>query len=939
MQTFIEKSIEQIITKSLPTPSTYIILPTRRARKKWQEKYSENRKAELLPRILAISDFLENLSDIVIADQVTLLLELYQVYKKIFQENTENIQTFIYFGNTLIQDFNRIDLNIPKDKIQNFFEYLTASKAIERWGGNYITNSKQKKQVYQYFNYWEKLQIVYINYKKELEKKNIGYRGLLYQKLNKKLSITYIEKQKIDRICFIGLNQLSLSEVLIIKKLNKQIPTEFYWDIDDYLLENDQQEAGIHIKKSIKKLPNAYHKTITSNFSKRKQTIKLIETNSNIHQVKTIGQIITNRLEEIKEKSENLEDFSKKLKTTIIILPNETLLLPLLNSFSSGKYFNKPINYFLNITMGIPLSQTATFNYLTQLLNLINNKIIQKRETKILTSKIQALFSHQFIQKETQAKADELFNNAPAYTTIDNQLKSSFLQDETVQKSLGLIEKDDELLIKTLEVLETIIEKQHKTNTLEYQSLIETYKTIKSLDQKLNKIQQKIETKALIELTLKILKTTSVSLVGDPKQKIQIMGMLEARSLDFEEVYILSANEGTLPSKKQIETTIPYDIALNFGLPTYYDRDASTAYNFYRIIQRSEKITITYTDPFTSENGKEKSRYILQIKEELPNNTNKTIIEKRLTSKINISSIPVQKIKKTENLISKIKKQLEYGISPSAINLYTRNPIDFFLKYIINVNQSEERQETINNKDFGTVIHEALDKIYDNFTEKWITQEHIAEINNTNRLENLVRETIESNINGLSFEKGRNEISLEIITKLLQNYLQVIKKNAPYYIISKEKTYNATIPMQIDEIGEIKFKIIGKADLVDYANGNIRVVDYKTGKFDKPSLKAENLEEILTNYKKEKIVQLLTYKYLIYKQIQIDKIKLPDKNPNANVIPGFYFFRALKEEFQQYQIKEEPSKPLEFQAFAETFYLTFASQILNPDNLLVETIY
>ena len=52
------------------------------------------------------------------------------------------------------------------------------------------------------------------------------------------------------------------------------------------------------------------------------------------------------------------------------------------------------------------------------------------------------------------------------------------------------------------------------------------------------------------------------------------MGLLEARTIDFDEVFVLSANEGHLPPATKKNSFIPIDVKLKFSIRTYLDDDA-----------------------------------------------------------------------------------------------------------------------------------------------------------------------------------------------------------------------------------------------------------------------------------------------------------------------------------------------------------------------------
>ncbi|PIG96587.1 hypothetical protein CS542_08575 [Pedobacter sp. IW39] len=71
-------------------------------------------------------------------------------------------------------------------------------------------------------------------------------------------------------------------------------------------------------------------------------------------------------------------------------------------------------------------------------------------------------------------------------------------------------------------------------------------------------------------------------------------GITESRSLDFDHVYILGVNEGILPQVSASPSFIPDSIRRAYGLPVIENQDAISAYMFYRLLQRSRKISLVY---------------------------------------------------------------------------------------------------------------------------------------------------------------------------------------------------------------------------------------------------------------------------------------------------------------------------------------------------------
>ena len=61
---------------------------------------------------------------------------------------------------------------------------------------------------------------------------------------------------------------------------------------------------------------------------------------------------------------------------------------------------------------------------------------------------------------------------------------------------------------------------------------------------------------------------------------VQIMGLLESRLLDYDNVIITNVNEGILPLGKSSFSWIPFDVRKKFGMNTFVEQDHLYAYHF-----------------------------------------------------------------------------------------------------------------------------------------------------------------------------------------------------------------------------------------------------------------------------------------------------------------------------------------------------------------------
>ena len=144
------------------------------------------------------------------------------------------------------------------------------------------------------------------------------------------------------------------------------------------------------------------------------------------------------------------------------------------------------------------------------------------------------------------------------------------------------------------------------------------YKVYTLLEQLERTIESReIDTLSLLKLVKQQLKSGTIDFIGEPLEGLQIMGILESRTLDFEYVILAGVNEGVLPAGRSFNSLLPYDIKQNYKLPTYEQKDAIFAYHFYRLLQRSKEAVITFNTNKDAMGGGEPSRYIVQLEQEL----------------------------------------------------------------------------------------------------------------------------------------------------------------------------------------------------------------------------------------------------------------------------------------------------------------------------------
>jgi RecB family exonuclease len=362
----------------------------------------------------------------------------------------------------------------------------------------------------------------------------------------------------------------------------------------------------------------------------------------------------------------------------------------------------------------------------------------------------------------------------------------------------------------------------------------------------------------LFDLFQDIVRNERLKFNSESFSKIQIMGLLESRVLDFETVIISSVNEGVLPSGNTENSFIPFDVKIDNNIPTYKEQDAIYSYHFYRLIQRAKNVHLIYNTEVDALKGGEKSRFIRQLEFEGIHKINQIIINS-YTPKNEENLI---EISKTNEIINDLKNLAKKGFSASSILSYIREPLTFYYKKILKIPDELRVEETIESNTLGTVIHESLKEIYKPLINKFITTEYLKA--QLKKLDKIVKNQFKIIYNNGQFKTGKNLIILKVAIKYISDFIKLeiesIEKGNKIQIIGIEENFN--VKFQSKKFKE-EINLKGQIDRIDNLNGSLRIIDYKTGKkIEKRELNISSWENLEMDYDKIKNwFQLLFYAY------------------------------------------------------------------------------
>ncbi|MCX6266927.1 MAG: PD-(D/E)XK nuclease family protein, partial [Bacteroidetes bacterium] len=702
-----------------------IVLPNRRGGL-FLRKYlaAEIGKVTWAPTIFSIEDFMTNISGLQEAETLHLLFELFEVHQEIEGKNAQTFEEFLRWAPQLLSDFNEIDRYLGDAK--DLFTTLTEARAISIWNleGQPLTEF-EKKYLHFYqslYGYYEKLTI-------RLLAKNMAYQGLGFRRAAENVELL-MNKFPWRHIIFAGFNALTKAEETIIGTLRSEGKATLLWDADKYYLDDKHQEAGNFLREWTRKWPVKDHHWIFNDFEISEKQIEIIGSPDSVGQVKYCGSL----LQELVKKG-------KASEKTAVVLLDEGLLIPLLNSIPQEVDA-------INITAGLPLNQTP----LSSLFETVFQLHIHTAQFSYLVSKGIQKFYYRDVLKVLQH---------PYIHRIARSMmgENRFVFDETIDRiRLGhqifigiedIVSQDEDLFSANLTFLDAIFAGWQKPADVlaSFKTLIETIrasiggsmemeylfafsKIVNQLGNLLSDFPSELKIPAFYELYRQVISGTSLPFYGEPLKGVQLMGMLETRTLDFENVIILSCNEDLLPSGKINASFIPFDIKRSFELPTYRHKDAVYAYHFYRLIQWAKHVWILYNTESDQLGGGDRSRYLRQISCELPAyNPKITIKESILTTPlIKGEFLPVIEISKTGDVLAALEEKAKKGFSASSLNTYRNCALKFYFAEIAGIKEPENVDDTIDPAVLGSAIHEALNKLYKPYIDRHLTKEHLVEM-------------------------------------------------------------------------------------------------------------------------------------------------------------------------------------------------------------------
>ncbi len=818
-----------------------LVFPGRRAGLFFLKYLAEGLKGPVwTPSIITINDLFRSYSQLQLGENEILLFELYRVYSTI-TKTKESFDDFYFWGDMLLNDFDDVDKYLV-DAGKLFRNVYDLKRIDQQFGGlspeqgeiikQFWVNFNPEKQTdekIKFLSIWSGLFDIYTGFRKNLIESNLAYEGMLFRDVIEKGSWKQPLKKDWDMFHFIGFNALNECEKEIMSGLKAERKARFYWDYDNsYISPGKLNSAGYFLKDNLASFGNdmpagwEYDTCLSANTGNIKR--RIIDTSSDIAQVK----LLTRLLGELTGLS---VDYAHQ---TAVVLCDENLLMPVLTSLPE----NLPD---VNITMGYPLKQTSVYSLIRLLLEMQENAQIKNGEAHFNFRDVIAILKNSLIGDMINGTGEKIVMEInernlfmiPAGRFADNEILSIIFRKPTK------ISETSEYLKSILTLIAT---SEPKNNDKIAGEILPSgirnefiYRAILSI----NRLME-VSSKSDITFTVltwskildRLLRAQSVPFSGEPLTGIQIMGILETRTLDFKNLIILSVNEGILPSITGASSFIPFSLREAFRIPSINHQESIYAYHFYRLLHRAENVTLIYNSNPEGLRSGEMSRFLQQMKYDTYLTPDLLNLNFEIKNPMSVGTIVERTAEHNRLLYSRFS--VDNGrnkLSPLAINLWLHCRMKFYYRYVSGLKEPDRITEEIDPSVLGILLHECMKTFYEGFAGREVRPDDISPfLNNNIPVSELISSTIHE-----KFRKGNDSllaINETIVKNVLQIYLSRILEAdiriAPFKIRAVEKPVD--FKLSFAEGGSDRTVAIGGIiDRVDMKNGITRIVDYKTG--------------------------------------------------------------------------------------------------------------
>ena len=771
---------------------------------------------------------------------------------------------------------------------------------------NMDAEHSDKRHVAGFIKIWQVMNEIYRKFREELAAEGLSYAGKLSRDAAEVIGGMDDADFRYKRYIFVGFNVLSTSEKRIFTQLQLKGMADFYWDYASPQFRVERNRASRFLRGNVADYPSKYEGAGTDKLDYYPE-VTIMPLPSSTGQAKVIPGILRELHPDIfddkrpdhmsvEELSGREKEVSEELAKTAVILPDEGLAQPVISALP------REVSS-LNVSIGFSLRHTQVAGLLKNIISMQLRAREVKTKNTFFYEDVVAVLSNPLIRYAyadvcnsliAEVNRDRLFNVPvellreeryaalnPIFEVVSNTMDAEAVLDYYMRllKWLKWLLEDNG--IKRLEAeAEEENEAERRAKALGPLNLdvqfisgyLDAVEQLRSLRRRyLRDIY--LEDKTVFHLVERIVGNQTVNYEGLPLEGLQVMGVLESRCLDFENIVLCSMNERVFPRKHYAKSFIPNALRAGYHLSTTEHQECIYAYYFYRLISRARKVYLLYDARKTGVHSGGASRYLRQIHYQFPAGKVRMAGRNYPLKKIDVPAVSVIKSERVMRQLERFRNPGEgkRNLSASSLNAYLTCPLSF---YIANVERYYPENDFVDYMDdsmYGTVVHDAAAEMYtdergESREEFEITPAVVDKFCSPGFIERYVERSIKKN-----YLKVEPDSNVELIgdTVVYRNVMsrtirKMVKREAEmnqriFFVCAEKKI---EISLKVSERNTINLSYtIDRVDRVENPDGTsfYRLVDYKTGA-DNP--KASDIKQIFDPNQQSRpkaILQLLLY--------------------------------------------------------------------------------
>ncbi len=215
---------------------------------------------------------------------------------------------------------------------------------------------------------------------------------------------------------------------------------------------------------------------------------------------------------------------------------------------------------------------------------------------------------------------------------------------------------------------------------------------------------------------------SEVPFTGTPLHGLQVLGFLETRSLQFDTVYVLDANDDVLPGAKGHDVLLPLALRESLGLSTYRDKEKRDEYYFHCLLRGAKEVHLF----FIEDGKKEKSRYVEKLLWEIEREAKSIETNERISTiqyRIQLANATPPAIPKSDWVMAALRT---FAFNATVLDTYLRCQLKFYYAYVLKLQEKEEVMGELEQADAGILVHRILSEYFRAFKGKRLEEDRLT---------------------------------------------------------------------------------------------------------------------------------------------------------------------------------------------------------------------